>query len=173
MGRKHTDYTGQRFNHLTGIRFIRKLVRDCDKTRSDSEWLWLCDCGQEFIKNARYVKRDFVKSCGCHVNYGWRSVAHHVYRHYHEENGITQEDFIKMSQLPCHYCGLFRFNKRKINNNYWEYHGLDRIDSDLGHTKENCVPCCWRCNQAKSNYHRDDFLQWVEQIYLNQKKKST
>ena len=28
--------------------------------------------------------------------------------------------------------------------------GCDRIDNNLGHTKENCVPCCYVCNTARN-----------------------
>lgn len=40
---------------------------------------------------------------------------------------------------PCIYCG--------DNNRV----GLDRIDNNKGHTKNNVVPCCYECNCARMN----------------------
>lgn len=30
---------------------------------------------------------------------------------------------------------------------------------------ENLVPCCKVCNRAKGKMHRDDFLDWINQVY--------
>lgn len=30
-------------------------------------------------------------------------------------------------------------------------HGLDRIDSDYGYTKDNVTPCCYSCNMIKGD----------------------
>lgn len=36
--------------------------------------------------------------------------------------------------------------------------GIDRKDNSIGYIKENCVPCCKRCNIAKNIYTVDDFI---------------
>lgn len=176
MPRPPLDYTNKKYNHLTGVRYNGTVVsrRDSTRTRTDSEWVWLCDCGKEITKLARHVKRGFVKSCGCHVNRGWREVAHHVWNRYRQDDKlapktefISEEDFIKLSQLPCHYCGEFNFNKRHNKGNYWEYHGLDRLNNDKGHTLDNVVSCCWRCNEKKSDDSEPEFLEWIKLIYLH------
>lgn len=41
---------------------------------------------------------------------------------------------------PCTYCG----DTKRI--------GCDRINNNLGHTKDNVVPCCIECNTARNNY---------------------
>ena len=43
--------------------------------------------------------------------------------------------------------------------------GIDRIDSNIGYTKENSVSCCKFCNTAKSTMSRDEFLKWIKKVY--------
>lgn len=31
----------------------------------------------------------------------------------------------------------------------YTYNGVDRLDSSMGYTPDNCVPCCWECNNMK------------------------
>lgn len=49
-------------------------------------------------------------------------------------DSLTRAEAEALSALPCHYCG---------NNTEG---GLDRKNNSLGHTVENVVPCCTRCN---------------------------
>jgi hypothetical protein len=51
---------------------------------------------------------------------------------------LTVEDIVLALQSKCVYCD------RQATN-------VDRKNSNLGHFKENCVPCCGRCNMVKSN----------------------
>lgn len=44
------------------------------------------------------------------------------------------------------------------------YSGLDRIDSSLGYTYGNVVPCCGECNGMKSNHSLDQFFVLLERI---------
>lgn len=52
---------------------------------------------------------------------------------------IDEEDIEKALGSSCVYCGF-------------PATGLDRVDNNKGHTKENCVPCCKECNITKNNY---------------------
>tara|TARA_Y100000385_G_C12539996_1_gene403352 strand:- start:149 stop:511 length:363 start_codon:yes stop_codon:yes gene_type:complete len=63
-------------------------------------------------------------------------------------NLITYEELIEklvISRLLCNYCRktvkiLFKEVRDK------EQWTLDRIDNDLGHTNDNTVVCCLKCN---------------------------
>jgi 5-methylcytosine-specific restriction endonuclease McrA len=45
------------------------------------------------------------------------------------------------------------------------YNGLDRIDSNLGYSVANCVPCCTKCNYAKGNMTLLEFKEWLSKAY--------
>jgi 5-methylcytosine-specific restriction endonuclease McrA len=79
-------------------------------------------------------------------------------------------------QLPCYYCGsapwrVFNGAKYKKDRSQYAkdngdfiYNGLDRIDSSLGHTYNNIVPCCYNCNSSKSNHTLIEFLEWIDRL---------
>lgn len=46
--------------------------------------------------------------------------------------------------------------------------GIDRVDNSKGYTSDNCVPCCWACNNAKKNNSSSEFLAWVDGVYTFQ-----
>jgi hypothetical protein len=109
--------------------------------------------------------------------------AHAVYNHprqhgksricRYSEGDITFDKFLELSQQPCHYCGSAPSNKvnkipkgRNNYNDYWfTYNGLDRIDSSKSHTIDNCVPCCFTCNTAKSDMTVNEFISWIRKVY--------
>jgi len=72
---------------------------------------------------------------------------------------ITYDDIVEMlvaSKLKCHYC---RSNMKIIyklvrDNQQWS---LDRIDNDYGHTKENTIICCLKCNLQRRCINKDKF----------------
>lgn len=72
----------------------------------------------------------------------------------HDEFTLTFDDFKEFTKITsCEYCGHgvvweknFRIlNGRQVGNSY----NLDRKDSSLGYSKENCVVCCRVCNVLK------------------------
>lgn len=52
----------------------------------------------------------------------------------------------------CHYCG----------ESDWTKLGVDRKDSSLPHTPDNCVPCCDACNKKKRTTTYEEFLQKIK-----------
>jgi hypothetical protein len=46
------------------------------------------------------------------------------------------------------------------------YHnGIDRVDNDKGYISDNCVPCCWKCNNMKNTMKQKDFINHIISIY--------
>ena len=54
----------------------------------------------------------------------------------------------------CHYCG----------ESDWTKLGVDRKDSSLPHTPDNCVPCCRSCNEKKNKTPYDEFMKRIGKI---------
>ena len=63
---------------------------------------------------------------------------------------LNFEEFKTIVTLPCHYCKLIKED---------EANGIDRLNNDIGYTKENCVPACWKCNRMKHFYNPEFFLE--------------
>ena len=94
----------------------------------------------------------------------------------YKDKELTIEEFYYLSQLPCFYCnniGVNIFSKAKTDkkssniaklNGLFIYNGLDRVDSNLGHTKNNIVPCCKYCNFAKNKQSLNEFQEWIKRI---------
>lgn len=82
---------------------------------------------------------------------------------------ITIDEWKHLTGLPCHYCGCSPSNHYKAGrrNGGYDYNGLDRVDNDMGYTLKNVVPCCKRCNHAKSDQSVAEFLEWATRVYIH------
>jgi len=72
---------------------------------------------------------------------------------------LSLEQFESFIKEPCHYCGEFTFD---CNIN-----GIDRIDSTIHYTLNNCVSCCNMCNMMKNTLHESTFLARVEHMLMH------
>lgn len=95
------------------------------------------------------------------------------YRHSAKIRGLpwtlSETAFMKIVAKDCHYCGQpamrqvktidqeRRLSKEKLN-------GIDRLNSSLGYSPSNCVPCCKNCNWAKNTLSELDFIEHVKKI---------
>lgn len=72
------------------------------------------------------------------------------------EVSLTEEDWLNIiTDKPCTYCGK---DLEKTGSS------VDRIDNNLGYTKENITPCCVFCNKVKFNHF--SFEETIEIIKL-------
>jgi hypothetical protein len=80
----------------------------------------------------------------------------------HKDFYLTFEEFLEFTEIKtCHYCNddiyWSKYSGDK-NNRY----NLDRMDSSIGYTKDNCVVCCKRCNYMKgSEFTYNEFKEVV------------
>lgn len=84
----------------------------------------------------------------------------HKYKQYYKQSAsrrgkefeLTYEDFLSIFHQSCTYCGEA------------DARGIDRVDNTLGYLKENCAPCCDRCNKMKWSFSKEDFLSHAIKI---------
>ena len=184
------DIMGKKFGRLTVIK------REYPNRNRTAMWLCKCDCGKKKIIRGSALRNGQTKSCGClrkeisskkmkdnpigkigarRLIQGLSSFRETIasYRRRAKIRGLdfelTQEQFEKLTQKDCYYCGVKPNQKKKnsCNNGDYIYNGIDRVDNTKGYTIDNVVPCCGFCNMAKRNHTEQEFKDWVKKIYNN------
>ncbi len=178
MRGRTTDLSGRTINCLT-------VIERHGTCRGQAAWLCRCVCGKEIVLPSEKLhsndpKRRIQISCGCkHVRINAKSnlrKAIHEYRTSARRKSVswllTDEQALEFFKKDCFYCGArpsITVNSGKgdvlIRN------GIDRKDSSLGYTMDNCVPCCSRCNYLKSNINFDDFITAINEIHKHLSEK--
>ena len=84
---------------------------------------------------------------------------------------LSEDDLLDIIYNDCYYCGVKPSQEillARRDDNTLIYNGIDRLYDDAGYTVDNCVACCWICNQAKKNYGLDKFkdmvIQWGKRV---------
>ena len=174
---KAIDHTGKKYHKLTAIKFTDSKRKPWG--RLIRYWLFECECGN--IKELECAKVAFgdIKNCGCENaklltgrEHGQEHMAKQIWYSYNDGD-LTFEDFQYLAKQPCYLCGNWNPSSRK-HKTYpdisYQYHGLDRIDNSRPHDRDNVQPCCWPCNERRSNMPLPEFLEWIESIYNNRIK---
>ena|ERR1700678_1887749 len=151
-------------------------------------WEARCDCGNLTTCAPNIARIGHKKSCGCWINYQSSSEGGKLSRKYepiissartvwkwYKDIQIDFDDFYRLSQEDCFYCGRLPFKTFNIadkkptksrpgkasehakTNGTFTYNGLDCIDNTLGHVLGNLVPCCWQCNRMKGSKTLEEF----------------
>jgi hypothetical protein len=122
-------------------------------------------CGKMGKVNQRLTDGGAV----CPRCYDKRSI-HRIYadnvRHAPKRGYEWRLDFATFQILtmqPCHYCGI------KPDGITVLFLGIDRKDNTIGYIQENCLPCCWLCNKAKSTMGHDEFIALCHRVVNHQK----
>jgi len=172
---------------LTGMRFGRLVVtssvirRKMGNGRWQCYWDCLCDCGTVKRVQSGNLRKGSTKSCGClrremlpSTKYlpGHSFVLKDYKRSASVRNlvwGLADEHAKSLFNGDCYYCGrpptrITTPPDRAVAVDY-AYNGIDRIDSTRGYLPDNVVTACTRCNYAKRNYSRSEFLEMVQLIY--------
>ena len=186
MGRENPRIAiGTVLGNWTVLHFEKRMS---DATRH-SGYMCLCSCGAIRKVNGYTLRIGKSTSCGCVnqvnlVNIGTKpiyyAINYSLYRNYKKQAEVrgydfelTLEEFKVMIALNCHYCDTPPGNKWKSGARAYHgidtflYNGIDRMDNSLGYTTGNTVPCCQKCNFAKKDFHYDDWLKWIQDVYLN------
>jgi len=147
-----------------------------------------CDCGNNIEVDLNNILSMATKSCGClkkeklpiarQNSYNKRKVVNSgikkLFRNYkytalrkNLDFLIDYDFFFNMSQKHCNYCGIEPSLKVKNETGsiYNLVNGLDRVDNSKGYIVSNLVTCCSKCNYAKRNMTKEDFLNLINRIY--------
>jgi len=169
------DMRGQRIGNFLVLRAV--------PGRRCTEWMVRCICG----KKKRLVRHRILvsKSCGC-MTAGFIAARNRkhvhpaqtaVYWQYRRDAlkrklrwGLSRETFLKLTQLPCNYCGELPSRTKTMTGEVFSYNGIDRVDSSRGYVRRNVVSCCSICNRAKSDSPVEVFLAWATRIAAYQAK---
>lgn len=178
----------KRVKNILGMTFGKLTVQaylgtDFSKLHKIAKWECLCECGKTIVLGCSPLMSGNTKSCGClrkettsknHVLPSVRSSLNKLYAGY--INGaksrgldfdVSFEEFVRLTSLNCFYCGISPSTvykgrrKSKSENGDYRYNGLDRIDSSIGYTLNNVVPCCKHCNYAKRQMTYKEFKDWI------------
>jgi hypothetical protein len=178
---------GRQLKDLTGKVFGRLLVTDKYRRRnyqrgrggSELQRLCICECGNKIHVLTAKLLNDTVKSCGCHIvdfkiEQSKMAAKNRILRGYiasSEARGydwnLSDNDFDCLIFQNCYYCGIPPLTPKKTCGKHSVeifYNGIDRIDNNLGYTKDNCVACCKICNRAKSDLDIKEFMLWIKRI---------
>lgn len=63
---------------------------------------------------------------------------------------LTTPQALSLFLKPCFYCGDEPFLD--------DFHGIDRVYSEMSYTPDNCVSCCTRCNISKGAFRPISFI---------------
>ena len=181
------DLSGFKTGRLTALSCVGSRDYNGNKKR---RWLCQCDCGKQTIQDASALYNGKRISCGCakteasaqnsiksrhkivKKDSGFKVVLNSYIRSAKKRNlewTLTIDEAKDLFEQNCYYCGLIPSNIYKLSFYGFKYSGIDRKDNNKGYILENCVPCCKICNHAKHTISHDDFLGWINKVYLHQK----
>lgn len=124
-----------------------------------------CSCGAKF-QCPPICFHSGTKCSGCSP---FEEAVRKFWKRYYEgaqERGHAFEiSFVRFRELivqPCHYTGTLPSQKITAGNKVFRFNGIDRMDSDLGYSDSNCVPCCGAANFAKRRMPYLEFVSWLD-----------
>ena len=184
MKRKKRIKAGDKIAKLMVLFKINPIPEKDNRRKTPSlreAFLCICECGNLKAVKANLLISKAITSCGeCAGDKKHPKIitAHHLYAKRYNDGDLTFDDFYKLSQMNCYYCGKepsqsFNYHtvgKRRTSafakaNGEFIYNGLDRVNNSLPHNKDNLVPCCKICNFAKRDMTVEDFKNWVISAY--------
>jgi len=180
------DLTGRVFGKLTVIKLVKTEDRQWVRQKATVRWyLCRCECGKEkTLAGPSLTKDQRVRSCGCLLK-EWKKTYESRSRLFKKDTAfrrvieqykrgakdrdlcweLTDEQFRTLTLSPCHYTGLLPSTVKEVaSGEQYIYNGIDRIDSGLGYTLDNCVPCCRDVNFMKKNMTYERFIKLCKAI---------
>ena len=142
-------------------------------------WSCLCDCGTTVFRRsdslATAVKGTRVASCGCYkkeIITGMNNkralrpfeALYNIFSDRASRRGVdffTYSEFVYFTETKeCHYCGETLRWKQIGARGIFQGYNIDRKDNKIGYVKDNCIPCCGRCNLSRAD--RFTYEEWLQ-----------
>jgi hypothetical protein len=178
---KRLDLAGKKFHRLTVLNYSHSHIQPSMQKRAI--WNVICDCGKKFQISTANLTGGQTKSCGCYIaelrkkgmiKLNPESAIEEQYRltkgqakKRNKDFDLTYEQYKKIVIKDCHYCNAKPYQKysQVKNSKKIKLNGIDRINTKIGYTIDNCVPCCGVCNTMKMDKSLDEFLTKIAEIY--------
>lgn len=187
---KLRDYSGMEHEYFEILEKLDMRPRQNGRTNNPNlvrYYRFRCkSCGNIFEKSTDIIYNKTVKSCGClqkskRLQYFDNGALNKLYLTYIKEASdreivfdIDTVTFEKLIFQDCCYCGnppsKIITTCSKHSPQQIVYNGIDRIDSNLAYTNDNCITCCTICNWMKLNQSVDDFIKKIKIIYGREQK---
>lgn len=181
---KATSLIGGVFGRLTPLRLSDDSLNHDGRVCVHCQ----CECGNTADVHYADLLRGQTQSCGCLSVDNAKGLAKlstaamiasgraeadpklrtakRIYRTSYKDGDLSFQEFIELSRKECFYCGVTPSNSMTTSGgSIFIYNGLDRVDNERGHMRDNVVPCCIVCNTAKNNMSSNDFFAWVRRVH--------
>ena len=122
-----------------------------DRRRNDGKQSWSRNCTLQSVKAYKRANYEAVRDANnaaslrrYHLGRSQFVHARATAKRLGREWTISKEDWERLTEEGCHYCGCELPKKAGS--------GLDRIDNDRGYHLDNVLPCCTICNKVRGNW---------------------
>lgn len=180
--RRHEAQTSSKLIDLTGqIINNNYIIKICLEKSKHGQVLWLTECVNcKLHKNKLATQIKMYGGCrncsGLPSGYVGLLKLFKVYSSQASKSGkmfdLSIEQFRILTSSNCDYCGI---EPRQLTKNYnksknpptwgnYYFNGIDRKNNNIGYIWNNCLPCCWTCNQAKKAQSYEKFTSWLDRI---------
>lgn len=142
---------------------------------SRKQYICMCDCGTEMVATGSRLRANKTYQCA-KCGFLSRKQNKQKYTPLERSYNLHILDRCKKSNILCNlslyeYGGLISQNCYYCNSapQFKSYtgiysNGIDRLDSKLGYSKYNCVPCCTKCNIMKHTLTVKEFHSHILKI---------
>ncbi len=165
-------YGGQKpIRDISGMQFSRwTVLNKISRRNNGGSVLWKCRCKCKRIGYHTSQSLISGNSKGCPKCAIYRVSSpeaafmslYRVYRAGARRRGMSWrlsiKQFRNLTQQKCYYTSLPPSSICRRNGREYIYNGIDRINSKLGYSVDNCVPCVGIINRMKMNMPYSTFI---------------
>lgn len=147
---------------LNGLTILEKQII------SDKKVIYICKCREVSCSNPIKIRpsnrhNGYCRSCADKQkrNKPYETLFNYFKKSQGDKVFLDYAEFVQLCAIKeCHYCDAPTIRSEFKNANWSNAYMIDRKDNLLPYTINNCVSCCWYCNNLKSNrFTHDEFLK--------------